>query len=236
LKTQYPAEPRTQQPQWLNAARHRGFLSALPERLVDELLVGSQRVTYPAGAVSIRWEDRPGPAVVLRGSLRVFLSAPDGIQLTLRYLSVGDLLGWTSLSTTRGVQALEETELLLIDPNRQRALAEREPAVAAALRDDTGRGLDDLLRMYCIRVFGSVRARVANGLLEHARAAGPLVQGTEITMTQAELANEIGTVREVVACTLQGLKRDGIIAIRRGHLTILDPDRLRSEASIGLES
>lgn len=228
-----PAVTSTQ-PDWLQAARGRGFLSQLPDRLIDELVEGSQRVSYPAGSVSIRWEDRPGPSVVLRGSLRIFLSAPDGSQLTLRYLGVGDLLGWTSLAMPRGVRALEETELLLLDPDRQRALADQQVAVAAALRDDTRRGLDDLLRMYCVRVFGSLRTRVASGLVEHARSAGPLVEGTEITVTQAELANAIGSVREVVANTLQGLKRDGIIAIGRGHVTILNPDRLQSEAMSGL--
>jgi hypothetical protein len=41
-------------------------------------------------------------------------------------------------------------------------------------------------------------------------------------------------VREVVATALQGLKRDGMIAIRRGAVVLLDPERLGREADAGL--
>ena len=60
-----------------------------------------------------------------------------------------------------------------------------------------------------------------------------MAAGTVVSGTQHELANAAGTVREVVASTLQALKRDGIIDVRRGGIVILDPDRLAREADGG---
>jgi len=229
-----PEMSRSSDPLWLGAARRRGFLNLLPDQLVDSLLAGAQRVEFPSGAISLRWEDSPGPGVVLRGALRVFVSAPDGEQFTLRYLRAGDLVGWTNLRMPRGVHALQPTELLLLDINRQTALAEREPAVAAALRDDTRRGLDDLLPMSCIRVFGSIRTRVASAIVEQAKATGSFEAGSEVSGTQEELATAVGSVREVVGNALHELKREGMIDLRRGSVVILMPKCLEVEASGGL--
>jgi len=65
------------------------------------------------------------------------------------------------------------------------------------------------------------RARVAGFLLERARSdGGPVVLG----MTQSALAEELGTVREVVVRALRDLARRRLIApLGRGRFDLLDP-------------
>ena len=231
---QGPQTPTSSRLAWLGRARQRGFLSRLPDDLVEALVEGSHPVDYPAGAVWFRWDDRSVPALVLTGSLRLFVTNADGLQLTLRYLGVGDLFGWTNLKTPRGIQVLEEARVLMLDPNRQRTLTEKQPAVAEALQEETRRGLDDLLRMSGVRAFGSIRTRVANAIVEQAKANGSFAEGSQVAGTQEELATAVGSVREVVGYALQALKREGMIKTRRGGVVIVKPQRLEAVADHGL--
>jgi CRP-like cAMP-binding protein len=69
-------------------------------------------------------------------------------------------------------------------------------------------------------------ARVA-AFLER-RAA--MADGDSFTlgMTQEELAEELGTVREVIVRSLAGLRHEGAIAsVGRGHFRVLDSAALR---------
>ncbi|MCB0066687.1 MAG: winged helix-turn-helix domain-containing protein, partial [Caldilineaceae bacterium] len=47
-----------------------------------------------------------------------------------------------------------------------------------------------------------------------------------------EMANRLGTVREVVGRTLRALAGDGIIAMERQHIVVVDRERLAKEAEI----
>jgi len=49
-------------------------------------------------------------------------------------------------------------------------------------------------------------------------------------ITQQQLADAVGSVREVVARTLRELRMDGLISVGRARITILDPKRLAGEA------
>jgi CRP/FNR family transcriptional regulator len=52
----------------------------------------------------------------------------------------------------------------------------------------------------------------------------------ELTLTQAQLAARLGTVRELVARALAELEESGVISRDRSHVTIRDPARLAALA------
>ena len=52
--------------------------------------------------------------------------------------------------------------------------------------------------------------------------------------TQAELAARIGSAREVVSRHLSALARDGLIAVDRGKIRLLDAEALRQLAAEAL--
>lgn len=233
-----PINPAAPLPDWLRAARGYGWLGRLPDDLVREVVSGAQRIEYPKGGVGLRWDDGPKTAIVLNGTARAFLAFPDGNQVTTRYLRPGDMTGVYAPRQphiARGIQALEPAELMLIAAERVKQLAEAHPALAWALVEELTSILNLTQRALYIRAFGSVRQRVAIAIVDRARLAGPVLAGRSITGTQSELAIAAGTVREVVATALQGLKRDGIVDVRRGAVVILDPDRLEREANKGLD-
>jgi CRP/FNR family cyclic AMP-dependent transcriptional regulator len=218
---------------WLGDCRRRGFLGRLPDRLVALVLKGAQRVEYPPGTVGLRWDQAPKAAIVLSGTLRSYISYPDGGQVTTRYLKAGDMTGAYAPRKpllARGVQALESSELLFIDPVRLKDLSLAESQIGWALVEELTTVVAQYQRALCIRAFGSVRQRVVMALVDNASAAGQLAAGRRVPGTQQELATAVGSVREVVAATLGALKHEGLIDVRRGAVVILDPDRLAREA------
>jgi CRP-like cAMP-binding protein len=70
--------------------------------------------------------------------------------------------------------------------------------------------------------FNKVAQRVALALLDSTANNGGLVR-----QTQAELAAEVGTTREVVARCLADLQEAGAIKLGRGRITVLDREYLQ---------
>jgi CRP/FNR family transcriptional regulator len=72
--------------------------------------------------------------------------------------------------------------------------------------------------------FNKVAERVVMLLLDDTTKDGDLVR-----LTQADLAANVGTTREVVARCLAGLQADGLIRLGRGRVTVLHREKLRQQ-------
>src|SRR5215207_4190557 len=101
----------------LRSAVSMSHLRELPAEVLDELLAGSTKMKISAGSVT-HWEGEPDPhlELVVSGVVRVFVTAPDGRTMTVRYCRPGALLGAASLFANRftmpaTVQALVGAEL-----------------------------------------------------------------------------------------------------------------------------
>jgi CRP/FNR family cyclic AMP-dependent transcriptional regulator len=209
------------------------MLSRLPENLLAAVIQGAQRATYPVGAVALRWDEEPKTAFVLRGTLRQFIVLADGSQVTTRYLRPGDMSGVFARrhpQLSRALIALEPCELLLIDGERMHQLCVAHASIGWELIHELTTVLNLNQRALYLRASASVRQRVVNAIVERADAAGGLATGRVVVGTQFELANAAGTVREVVASVLQGLKREGMVDVHRGRVVIKDSDKLAREA------
>jgi CRP/FNR family transcriptional regulator len=108
-----------------------------------------------------------------------------------------------------------------------RAMLESDAGVARACAAELARQVQDLLIDVAEQAFLSVRQRLARELLVLA-ARGP-GRDLVVTASQQELADAIGSVREVVARTLHALQEDGLVRVGRGGIELLDPMRLTDE-------
>jgi len=85
------------------------------------------------------------------------------------------------------------------------------------------------VRIIAVRSLGNITERLAFDILDRA-CANQLVSGKLVVRaSQQQLADSIGSVREVVANVLQALKREGLVEIRRGGLVIVEPEKLMAE-------
>src|SRR6266498_5670539 len=100
----------------IDAALAKSVLASLPPRLCDTLTRDALAADLPAGTTLYYEADQPRCGLVLAGLLRVYMTAPDGRQITVRYARAGDLLG---IATAVGgpapvnVQMLTDAALLM---------------------------------------------------------------------------------------------------------------------------
>jgi CRP/FNR family cyclic AMP-dependent transcriptional regulator len=214
-------------------------LSGLPGPATQRLLTGARLVRVPAGAVTHReGETAEHLELVVDGLVRAFVTAPDGRTMTVRYCRGGALIGAVSMYASgfrmpAGIQAMIQARLLRFSPAVVRRAAHEDPVVAEALL----RELADRALTYIHEITGSafttVRERVARHLLDLAaqesRAAGGTQRALRVAVSQRQLADSVGTVREVVVRVLRDLRDAGVISTHPDRIDILDPIRLSQE-------
>jgi CRP/FNR family transcriptional regulator, cyclic AMP receptor protein len=214
-------------------ALRRSFLGRLPRELVEDLLAGGQRTDYPAGSTIYREGSAPRSELVVRGLLRVFMSSPEGRQVTVRYAREADVLGIAVIvggPANVRVQTISDSSLFRIDVRRLVDAARGDGRIAWALAEELNRRLYDTLQQTAVNTFGSVRQRVAAHLLDLASAQQHPQDRLVARVTQQELADAVGSVREVVARALRALRVAGVVATGPDSVLILDPARLHEES------
>jgi CRP/FNR family transcriptional regulator len=217
----------------LATAAAQSMLARLPPELTAQVLDGGYRVDLPAGAQASARANETAVALVLEGLMRVFLVSGTARQVTVRYARPGETLGLVHLfGRNTGVhsQAVTPTAVWMIAPARLRALCEQHAQLATVVAEECATRASDAVEELALLTFGSVRQRVARHLLDLAaeqQQAGELVAA----VTQQELADAAGTVREVVARVLKQLHQTGATAGSDGGVVILDAARLDAEAT-----
>ncbi len=211
-----------------------GFLGRLAPRIANAVVSGSRLVNYRARALTFVGDEDTSAGIAVDGLQRVYLESPDGRQLTIRYVFSGELLGAILLPSVHvniATQALEKATVLHFPPGQLQLLAQRHPQLAIALAEEYAERLARGYRALAVRAFSSVRARVAQDLcwrveaVRSARGAAAVVHAT-----QQDLANAVGSVREVVARALDELRQDGLIESTNGGIRVLNLGRLEAEA------
>jgi CRP/FNR family cyclic AMP-dependent transcriptional regulator len=206
------------------------FIDRLDPELRRTLLSGARQRNVAPGALIFP----PAPSwtragVVLDGVARGFLVAADGRQLTVRYVRPGDLIG--SIYPLAGdraplaIQAVTACRVVELEPADLRELVLASPAFSEALLRVFARRIEDLYATLAASAFGTIRERLAALLLEIA-TPGDEAGRLTVTSTQQQLADGLGSVREVVARVLRELREDGIVVTTHGRIEILDPVRL----------
>ena len=219
----------------LDLIANRGFLARLSPDLIEDVTRSARSMSYPKGTTISPSHDGSGPALLVSGALRYYLSAADGRQLTIRYLRPGDLVGTLireQANVSTNLELLELSVLLHFNEDHMRAVAARRPQLLEALVAELVDRLRISYRALATRAFMSVRIRVARDLLERAKLCGPLRPGIHLDVTQQSLANATGSVREVVARALRDLRQDGIVAGSGEGVTVLDPEALARAAAV----
>ena len=208
------------------------FLAALPAALLARLRAEGERAEYPAGTTAYRAGDDPqAPALVVRGLIRVFLTSAEGRQVTVRYARPGDVLGIAVLvggPVGTSVQMVEPSTVFRLSARTLTAAARSDPRVSWAIAEELNRRLYDVLEQTAVNAFGSVRQRIAAHLLDLASDSQRPRGRLAAHVSQQELADAAGSVREVVARALRELRMAGIVATTADSVVILDPARLHA--------
>jgi CRP/FNR family transcriptional regulator len=197
------------------------FLGDLDFATLTVLLMTAGLVRVARGAV-IEDQGLPRVVVLLTGNMRVFVTSPDGRQLTVRYVRSGGLVGTRARLAGQAVsikaQALTEATFIEIDPATWDELGKNSTSFNHALTGELTRRLEGVYRAFAMSSFGTVRERLAAHLLD---TAEPTISGSLIApLTHRELAEALGTAREVVTRALRDLQGEAVLGTERGGVEI----------------
>lgn len=206
-----------------------GFIDLLSDDERELVLRGSSRITYPAGTVAHPARERRWAAVVESGLGRIFVASADGRQASVAYLHPGDTYGALEVlgpPPPVALQAVTETAVLLLDAANLNGLAESNPSIARATTQTVAQEYSHLVRIITVRSLGSMTQRLAFDLLERASRSQIGQHELMFEITHEQLADSIGSTREVVTRLLGQLKRVGILTTAHGQIHVLDAVRL----------
>lgn len=167
-----------------------------------------------------------GAYFVVQGRLRVYSLAPDGTEATLYFIDPGETCVFAlnslfnDLRYPGWVEAQQPTKVAIIPGPLFRQLFEREPAIqdvtVKALSTLVFRLMEELEEVHSYKL----DQRLANLLLLHASIEG------EVRMTQQQMADHLGTTREVIARLMRDFSSAGYVATRRGLIQVIDTKSL----------
>ena len=167
-----------------------------------------------------------GFPLVIEGEIKVSRNSSDGRSLELYRVVAGELCLVSSASLFRaqplsacGITTKPSTFLLIRPELFNRWL-------------ETPVFRNDVLGLFAERMadLTALVDAVAFHRLDRRLAAALLGRGQQLSLTHQALADELGTVREMVTRLLRRFERDGWVALGREQITILNSAALRALA------
>lgn len=208
----------------------RSLLAEFPPPLRQTLLQDAVRLEIPAGTIMYDEKDEPRCGLVITGLIRVYMTAPDGRQITVRYARAGELLGVAAIvggPAPTSVQILTDAALLMLNVKTLQRSGQDDAGVGWLMAQEVTRRLYDTLEALAGNTFGSLRQQVARHLLDVA-ASRQQGRGLMVHLTQQELADAVGSVRPVVARIIRDFRAEGLITTSSDGIIILKPAELHA--------
>lgn len=199
-----------------------------PARL-ERVLAEGELVQAPRGA-SLFDARQPcrGFPLLLEGSVRVTQRAPTGREILLYrvepgegcILSGGCLLGHTAYPATGTAE--EDVSILRIPPALFQELLLNDEPFRRYVFGMYGTRLAEVMQLVEEVAFRRLDARLAQALLRR----GPVLE-----TTHQALADELGSVREIVSRLLRGFEARGWVKLERERIEVVDSKALADEGS-----
>jgi CRP/FNR family transcriptional regulator len=169
-----------------------------------------------------------GFPLILAGEARVFRMAPSGRQLEMYRLTPGEICLVSSASLFSGealsahAQMQTDGVLWMIRPGLFEDWLQRVPAFRRFVLGQFATRMADLTALIDALAFHRLDQRLAQALLG---------QGPRVQTTHQQLADRLGTAREIVTRLLKRFEAAGWVALSRERIDILQPAVLRHVAA-----
>lgn len=170
-----------------------------------------------------------GFPLVLEGEVKVSRTSDDGRSLELYRVVPGELclvscacLFRAQPLSAQGITTKPSRLLLIAAPVFQQWL--ETPVFRNAVLGLFAERMADLTSLIDAVAFHKLDRRLASALLG---------RGQQLNLTHQTLADELGTVREIITRLLRRFEREGWVSLAREQILILNPGALRALATAG---
>ena len=161
-----------------------------------------------------------GFITVLSGSLRAFLTSEEGKEITLYRLEKGYSCILSASCIFKNIQfninidALDHTEVIVFPSEYLQKLSQNNMSLNQYILDLTQSRFSEVMWIMQDIVFTSFDKR----LIKYLESFNKKV----IKVTHENIANDLGTAREVVSRMLKYFEKEGMVKLSRGSITIID--------------
>ena len=177
--------------------------------------------------------------VVFDGAIKLGRVTPSGKAMVVDFRGPGQIAGGRAVvgqvKHVDDATAIEDTLVGNIPVAPAVRLLSSRPAAIMAMARYLARRLESRESKVAALCTKRVHQRLAEGLLELGRTLGAQADGHLVInarITQAEIADWIGTTRETTSTLLNGLRRAGYIDIVGRHVHLIHLDALESYAEM----
>jgi len=167
--------------------------------------------------------------IIAHGKVRIFKSSASGREQVLAINqpgeSVAELPVFDGGPYPASAVAIEDTQIAFISQRDFRAYCMEHPQVALKLLAMAGARLRRLVGIIEELSFTTIRQRLVSVLLKLAQSDGkPTARGVEFQLpgTHQELANQLGTVRELISRNLMRLQAEGLLDVDARLIVVKD--------------
>lgn len=200
---------------------------AMP-KLAKALTAIGIRKEFKAGSRVVQEDAYTGSIpLVLRGSLRVLRTEPDGREILLYYIKAGEscvvtvMSGYDSTAPKVRAEVEDDAEILFLPINRMAAIGREHPEWIEYLFRIYHRRFEELLDIINAIAFRNMDERLwallnKKAELQHARI---------LYVTHEQIANELGTARVVVSRLLKQLETEGRLVLARNKIRLLKGEK-----------
>jgi len=205
-------------------------LSTIPMfRSLDDIALknlSSHTVTrsFPKNAIIITDGDKSDSLYIIQsGKVKVFLMNDSGKEVILNFQGSGEYFGEMALldnePRSASIMTLEVSKFAIISKNDFLACLRKHPEIALEIIKNQSRRLRQLTENVKSLALMDVYGRVARTLLSMAEPQNGKLVVTE-RLTQQDLANLVGSSREMVTRIFKELVTGGYIEVNKKQITI----------------
>lgn len=172
--------------------------------------------------------DCEGVIIVKSGRIRVYITSPNGNEITLFRLLDGDLCIMSAsciiknLSFESEMLFEEDTEILVIPKKIYNDMSEKYAEIKNYTLEIVSGKFSDVMWVFNQFVFSNMASRLAGVLIEYRTFEDDDI----LNVTHETIARDLGTAREVVTRLLKQFQLNGIVKLSRGKIEILNLEEL----------
>lgn len=199
-------------------------IAPIKRDLLERLMKAGSVRTFDAGSIIIEEHDHiKNVPIVMSGSIKVFKLDEEGREILLYYIKPGEscvmsFLGAACNGTSRIRAIIEEkAEVLLLPVQNAIGLIRDNPDWLEFIFQLYNRRFDELLTVIDAVVFQRMDVR----LWKYLKAKFKMLKTNELTITHQQMADELGTAREVVSRLLKKLEKSKKISLSRNKIKVL---------------
>ncbi|MBX2916622.1 MAG: Crp/Fnr family transcriptional regulator [Cyclobacteriaceae bacterium] len=192
--------------------------------LKEEVSQYGQLKRFPTGSIILQ-EDSYIKAIplVLKGSLKVMRTDPQGHEILLYYITPGEscimsFLGGIHNETSKlKAVAEEDSDILFIPVEKASEWIKKFPEWSDFIFKLYHKRFEELLTAVNAIAFQKLDSR----LLQLLRQKAELYKSKDISITHQQLADELGTAREAVSRVIKQMENEGLVKLARNKISLL---------------